>query len=36
VYDYETTNNEAKREIKLLKQQYVEAMSGELNTILNG
>ena len=36
VYDYEASNNEAKREIKLLKQQYVEAMSGELNSILNG
>jgi hypothetical protein len=36
VYDYEVAQNEAKREIKLLKKQYVEAMSGELNSVLNG
>jgi len=36
VYDYENSLNEAKREIKLLKPQYVEAMSNELLTVLNG
>jgi hypothetical protein len=36
VYDYEDSLNESKREIKLLKPQYVEAMSNELLTVLNG
>lgn len=36
VFDYENELNEAKREIKLLKQEYAQAMSIELNTILNG
>ena len=36
VYDYENDLNDAKREIKLLKREYVQAMSLELNSILNG
>jgi hypothetical protein len=36
VYDYEIDENEKKREIKLLKKQYVQAMSNELQAILNG
>lgn len=36
VYDHEVTENEKKREIKLLKKEYVEAMSNELQSILNG
>lgn len=36
VYEYEEQVNEEKREIKLLKQQYVEVMTNELSSVLNG
>jgi len=36
IYDYETSLNESKREIKILKPEYVQAMALELDTILNG
>ena len=36
VYDYEIEENEKKREIKLIKKQYVDVMSNELQSILNG
>jgi len=36
VYEYEDGLNEEKRQIKLLKQQYVEAMTNELSSVLNG
>lgn len=36
VFDYENKINESKREIKILKSQYVQAMSYELESILNG
>ena len=36
VYEYEDQVNEEKRQIKLLKQQYVEAMTNELSSVLNG
>ena len=36
VYDYELSLNEAKRQIKLLKPQYIESLVLELETILNG
>lgn len=35
VYDYEYSLNENKREIKLIKKQYIEAIAGELQTILS-
>lgn len=36
VYEYEDNLNEEKRNIKLLKQQYVEVMVNELSSVLNG
>lgn len=36
VFEYENGLNESKREIKLLKQQYVEAFASELGSVLNG
>lgn len=36
VYDYEDNENESKRFIKMLKQQYVEALTNELSSVLNG
>lgn len=36
VYDYETELNEAKRTIKILKPQYIDALTLELETVLNG
>lgn len=36
VYDYENDLNESKRQIKILKQQYLEPLVAELETILNG
>jgi hypothetical protein len=35
VYDYENELNEAKRSIKLLKLQFVQAMAAELQTVIN-
>jgi hypothetical protein len=35
VYDYENELNEAKRSIKLLKPQFVQAMAAELQTVVN-
>ena len=35
-YDYEIGENEAKREIKILKKQYIESLTSELDTVLNG
>lgn len=35
VFDHENTLNENKREIKLLKQQYIPQLTSELETILN-
>ena len=36
VYDYENELNESKRQIKLLKRQYVEPLISELEVVLNG
>ena len=36
IYDYETELNESKRQIKILKPEYAQAMSIELESILNG
>lgn len=36
VYDYEIGENEAKREIKILKKQYIDSLTSELDAILNG
>lgn len=36
VYDYENDLNESKREIKLLKQEYIPQLTSELEVILNG
>lgn len=36
VFDYENELNEAKREIKVLKNEYVQAINNELQSILNG
>jgi hypothetical protein len=36
VYDYENELNESKREIKILKQQYIGPLILELETVLNG
>lgn len=36
VYEYEDQLNEEKRQIKLLKQEYVEVMTNELSSVLNG
>jgi hypothetical protein len=35
VFDYENELNESKREIKLLKQEYISRVTAELETILN-
>jgi hypothetical protein len=36
VYDYEIELNESKREINILKSQYVTLLADELDTVLNG
>jgi hypothetical protein len=36
VFDYENSINESKRQIKILKSQYVQAINFELETVLNG
>jgi hypothetical protein len=36
IFDYETEVNESKRQIKILKPEYAQAMSMELENILNG
>jgi len=36
VYDYEDNLNEEKREIKILKQEYIGPLTLELETVLNG
>lgn len=36
VYDYEIDQNESKREIKILKKQYIEPLTMELDRVLNG
>jgi len=35
VYDYETNLNEAKRQIKILKPQYISSLINELGQVLN-
>jgi len=35
VYDYENEENESKREIKILKQQYIDSLTSELEAVLN-
>lgn len=35
VFDYENELNESKRQIKLIKKQYIDAISGQVETILN-
>lgn len=36
VYDYEVSNNESKRTIKILKQRYIQSVIAELGSIVNG
>jgi len=36
VYEYEDNVNEDKRQIKMLKQEFVEAMTNELSAVING
>ena len=35
VYDYENEENESKREIKILKRQYIDSLTSELEAVLN-
>ena len=35
VYDYENELNESKRQIKILKREYIGALTAELETVLN-